>query len=528
MQAGWRALIVNAVSRTEQAADDKESMKHQLESNTAICDHYRWEVIDVIDIPGYSRNFLTLRELVEAASADGEHGPARLEAHILARDFDVMVVRITNRFNREQSLNAEIITRVVRMGGRIYSQADGLIDESNYRAIIAITGFRDAGEIDELKRRRWIGLLARAAKGLPVGGHVPDSHRIVYNTATGEAERIELREEFFPIWRDLVTVLLEGVGYNQIEQEMFRRFRHGKDGEPYAPGKFSKLLFKPYFWGNNVIRKRSVVSSYVEGLWAFDSSETPPSGVYVFYGTHEPVYKGETARRVQAELRRRTGTQNGAGARFGISMFTNLVLCDDCHAYFGYQRKRVKGEIVYTYLRCYRENYEDYSKRVFCRNRRHIREEVIKTWLDKRLRQWLEVGGVSFEIPDESSQALKHVENLRRAIARLQTRLDRLIEETLEADADLRLDYRKRIRTTKDDLLRAREHLQAEESQLQQHAAQHDIQQGVLNNISAQGVDEFWAQSPIVINQQLHALLGHVRLVVRDARIVGYIDARLR
>lgn len=105
-----RALVLCSVSTVAQAKDDKVSMQQQEADGLAVCAREGWDVADVIRIPGYSRSFYTLAELVDAATADGELGPAKLQAHINARDFDVLVARSTNRFGREQSINAAGLT----------------------------------------------------------------------------------------------------------------------------------------------------------------------------------------------------------------------------------------------------------------------------------------------------------------------------------------------------------------------------------------------------------------------------------
>lgn len=54
------------------------------------------------------------------------------------------------------------VEKTVGRGARIYSLADGMIDENNFRMWIAMGGYRAAGEIDSLIKMRKIGFDARA------------------------------------------------------------------------------------------------------------------------------------------------------------------------------------------------------------------------------------------------------------------------------------------------------------------------------------------------------------------------------
>jgi hypothetical protein len=521
-----RAIIICAVSTEEQAEDDKESMEQQERDGLAFCESEGYDVVDIIRIPGYSRSFFTLQELVEAASADGEYGPAKLQAHIYRCDFDLMWCRITNRFNREQSLNAEIIGRIVRKcGAQIHSDRDGRIHLGNYRGLTAITGYRDATEVDELVRRRAEGIVGTAKRGLPVNGTPPMSHRYVINPKTGDKERVVLREEYTALWNDLARLLLEGIPYRHLEDELYLRWGYtDQQGQPYFHSRFFRLLNSPMFWGNNVIRRKGKARSKEYGIWAFDPSVPAPNGVEMYWNTHDPVYTGELAEQVKAEMRRRTQILNGTQTRFGTNRFAGLLFCDDCHSVMSYERIKNHGK-AYVYLAC-RSVRDGKYRRTPCDNRRAMREERVQEWIDKRLRQWVDAELVTFEDTPQKPKPDDTLK-LRAAVDKLQIKLNRFIAELIEADDDLKGDFRLQIRAVKDELTRAQAQLENAQQRQQEREVAQQSQHLTLMLIKQMGLSAFWQQPPLAVNQQLKALFGTMRLAVDDRTILGFV-ARTR
>jgi hypothetical protein len=502
-------------------------MEQQERDALAFADQRGWDVIDVIRIPGYSRSFYTLAELVEAASRDGEYGPARLQAHIFDRDFDVLWSRSTNRFGREQSINAEVIGKIVReCNAVIYSQRDGFIDAKNYRAFIAITGFRDASEIDELVHKRNIGIDNLARRGMPVSGNPPVSHRVIRSPQTGKAIRLEVKAELLPMWRDVANLLFEGVSYDRLEYELYTRWGYSDEGgEPYKHLRIYRTLMNPVFWGNNVIRRQNKGSRYVYGVWAFDSTVPAPAQVELFWNTHEPVYKGQLMEEVQAELHRRTTLRNGSESRGGTRRFSGIVICDDCEYRFVYHATRTTKQMHY-YLRCNnRMRLTPAFGRRDCANEGYLKEPQVQKWLHKRLTEWLTSGQVEFRMKPSTSSGAE-IAGLREARARLERRYNGLMIELADADPDMRPDFRRQARIAKDELSRVVQQLEELEAKTQREERQTQGQRSVIDEIRTIGLERFWSQDDITINRLLKRLLGGVKLVARDSKIIGFYDAQ--
>lgn len=516
-----RVLIVAAVSSKQQAREDKVSLPQQEADGLAHAEGEGWEVVEVIRIPGFSRRFYTLAELVEHASARGVQGPARLHQHMQDKDFDVLWVRSTNRFGREQSINAEVINRVIQeCQARIYSQLDGWIDKANRRAMAAITGYRDSSEIDELLKKRADAIVAQAKRGIPVSTRVPFSHRIVRNPDNGRAIRVDVREELRPLFNDLATLLLEGVSYNNLAAQLFLRFGHTTpDGKPYFPQRIARLPWNPIFWGNNAIRwQHNHQQRYERGLYMLENTTPAPEAVSVFYGVCTPVYTGALAEQVKAELRRRT-------ERFGVpkqhtGRFTALVICDGCGNRMTYMRLPRSNGVVYTYLVCPIHGRKTLGYPP-CPQPGHIPEHKLLAWLETHLNDWLHSGRVDL-LPSPKPESHEQARQLEDAKTRLQRRLETLIAELSDVEADLKEDFRRQIRHVKDELLRCEAQLNSLRRRERQAASAHAQQQSALHEVTAKTLERFWQQEPLPINQLLRRLLAGAKIVVQKHDAIGF------
>lgn len=518
--------MLSSVSTPEQAK--KISLEMQEKEGFAYCEEHGILVTDVIRIPGYSRRFFTLRELSESAMHKNHDGPARLEQHLLARDFDVLIVRSTNRFAREQAINAEIISKVVKWcKGRIIPYWDGVpIDKSNFRMMIAMTGLKDSVEVDELVKKRQVGIVPLAQRGVPSSGRYPLSHYGLRDPGSGNLLRTEVRRDLLPMWRDLARLVLDNVPYDYLEDEMFTRFGYGQNGKPYRPSVFQRLIRNPVFWGHQAIRWRGRAASHRSiGAWCFDPSVPPPEGVDMFYNTHEPAISGPLADQLKAELRRRTEVFNGVAQKSGVKMFTGLVICGLCRWRMVYQTQTNAQRRHYTYLRCNKSQRQREGADIDrCENRLTIPEQHIQEWLTPHLKQWIETDLVSFEQPRNDDMREEDAARLRLTVATLDRRVKGLVRELADSDDDLKTEFRQQLRSAKDELNRVTAQLEELERASYRQQQTVDSQHQTLADIQRLTLEGFWKQDSLSINQQLNRLLGPIRLVGLERQIVGFVD----
>lgn len=127
-----RAIIVAAVSTTAQAAEDKGSLEDQLSRCREACAVRGWHVAAEVVIPGHSRNYDWLHEIMAECP---EY--AALIRHITERTADLLVVRDYDRLWRTDALRAQVTALCRQHRVQVYSvnQPQELVDPERLRDV---------------------------------------------------------------------------------------------------------------------------------------------------------------------------------------------------------------------------------------------------------------------------------------------------------------------------------------------------------------------------------------------------------
>src|SRR5688572_18805817 len=102
-----RAIKLTAVSSPGQAGPDEASLPAQSRVLDALAESRGVEIIDHIEIPGFSRDFYNWPEFSAAAKLKGIDAGERMQAHWDAKDFDEVLVYDGTRFARKESIFIE-------------------------------------------------------------------------------------------------------------------------------------------------------------------------------------------------------------------------------------------------------------------------------------------------------------------------------------------------------------------------------------------------------------------------------------
>lgn len=512
-----RVILLEAVSTGEQAEADEESLPDQDTRLRALAQKHNWRIVDVILIPGHSRVYYNYREFSEAALEEGIPGPMRMFEHWAQKDFDVFACTSGDRFGREQSIFAEVVGRTIDAGAVVYTLRDGEINAGNKRMFISMGGYAAASEIDELKRRRKSGMLKRVKKGLPTGsGGLIVSHTVIqvgkdeYKTIVNEKAR--------RLFADLAELILAGVSWRQISVTLAARGHCRPDGRPWSPGTLAKWLMHPTLWGNGAQYFSDIDHhTTARGFWVFDETEAAPEHVIIYYHTHEPMYSGELAERIQAELRRRYGL-NGKAHPAYRGKFAGLVLCDSCHYAAAYKRAP-----YYTFVYCISNVNPDIQSG--CTDRKRVNEKKLVRFADAMLRELLETTDwTSLYATPASDDTADRLAALEAEIADTRARVTQLIVKQSTMPAVLADSYDTQIRALGETL----EALQHESVRLRKallEAAPRPAQTRTLGDIKALGMEAFWGQDDREINQWLSRLMGNLRFVIRGGEVIGVTSA---
>jgi len=524
-----RCIIWCAVSSHAQNEPEKISLPDQEADAIALAKGNGWQIVDVMKVPGHSRRYVDFHELAADAAKKDVDAFNRLYQHWQSEDFDVMIVRDGDRFARTQALHAYVVERTINIKARIYSLQDGWIDESNYRLWIAMGGYKAAGDIDRLVKARDRSMTARAQRGLPTSSRIPMSHKLIRDAKTGKAICLEVNEDKRRLWNDLAELILAGVAWYDIEDELFERYGHVNDAnERYYPGFLYRLVMKPLFWGHiarfhaNPRSKNGLKS----GAWLYDETVAMPEGALIFRNTHEAVWKGDTAERVKAEIRRRSETMRGCSTPERTHRFSGLGVCAECGSFWS---THVKNSKKYRGVLC-PASKSNAKSRPECHNTRILNEKHLVALMNGYLQQMIERNSTDIfdAVQPSEMNHLARVQELQAEIAKLELEARSLIREQARSGSELQAIYHEelvQINVRLKNMKVTRDALQSKAVETERATT---VQQTALYEVAQMSLEAFWKQESRYINQVLHRLMGKKRFLLLDGTIIGVAEINRR
>ncbi len=519
-----RAVIWCAVSTKEQTADDKHSLPEQEADAKALCDREGWRIVDVLIVPGHSRRYVDFHELAAHARREGIPAFDKMWDYWQGCAFDVLIVRDGDRFARTQALHALFVEMTIDSGARVYSLADGFVDANNYRMWISMNGYHSASHVDGLVKARAKGMRARMDRGLNGGSTIPMCYRVARDER-GKATRLEFRPEYRRLMDDAAQLLLDGVGWKAFSLELYRRYGHvnSKTGKPYHDNTFYRLFHNPLAWGVTAMR---FAGNY--GLWAFDDKAPLPEGVILNRKPEPaipPVWEGETAELVKAELHRRAALIHGRATANSEYALTGLLMCATCQRRMASDSKKMwKSEERYLYWRCSSHTYRHYRLGAVCDNRKLIRDDTAQEQIAAFLSRYLAQNAPDLtpflQGESESYRQQTRAEQLRGEIAALRLQIDRLITSQSQAPNNIYEQYTRQIEQASGKLALLEGDLQRTEAVLEPPIVTMGREMA-YTDLSQRGLQAFWGQAPREINQAMHRIMGKHRFAVQDGEIIG-------
>lgn len=515
-----RAIIWCAVSSRAQAADDKTSLLQQEASARELCQREGWQIVDVLRVPGHTRSYVDYYEMAEDAARTGIPAFYQLRDHWRAKDFDVLICRDGDRFAREQAPVALLIGKVIEAGARIYSMdSGGWIDAENHRIQTIVIGYKASTEIDQLRKKQGASKDARARLGLPTNGRSSFAHKVVRNDF-GKALNMVLDESRRQLFEDVATLVLEGVSWVHIEKQLYERFGHidPRTGKPFTRYFFYHLLHNPFTWGHGArhFKGEFTANKQKTAHWAYDDSVPVPPGVLIERNVVPPVFTGERASALVAELRRRRALMGG-GRPNRAHKFTGLLLCGHC----GFYMVNSGGRRGIHWYRC-RSRYTART-RPGCQVGRTIREAVVVEWLDNKFREMAACQQPDLLARQADMVPASTIDNVRAELAEVERVIAGLIRRQATAPEDVADLYSEQIRAgaSRRGIVRARL------AELEQQVSDQDTSDaaGGFEEYLAMGSANFWKQDDATINRILHRIMGRRRLVVLDGDIEHTADA---
>lgn len=518
---GWLA-----VSSEPQASEEKDSLPAQERSFQAFAESQRAHVVETLIVPGFSRRYKSWELFAhEALARESITAGVRMLEHWQRQTFDVVWLRDASRFGRSQSLVSRFVEETIDSGALIYSERDGWVDEKNYRMFISMAGYSAAMEIDKLVAGRKLGIAKRMQRGLSITSRIPMSHRRVRDETTGREIRLELDDSKALLWQRVAELLLEGVSYGKLEEELYQRYGevNPTTGRKYYPNQIYHVLMKPIFWGHLALHHHSpdVPNGYRYGAWIYDENAPLPEGVTIERGKVPAVYTGELAEKIKAEIRRRSQTIQGSAKPRYTHRFSGLCVCAGCGRFMA---THVDSKSSYRGLVC--AGTKGVAKRLIfgpCNNYKICNEKKLVRWFTAAIERMLAAGDVNILAYDDApvEDTPMQLEAVTREIAALNTQIRTLIREQSLAPEAAQTFYREEVARL-NDLLGIKEELRRrlEHQQVEKQQTMH-IQTQALNDIAAMSLEIFWQQESRVINQILHRLMGKYRLIIDEGEVAA-------
>lgn len=495
-----RAILWVSVSSEAQAASDRASLEEQERALAQTAREFNWDVIDTIRVPGFSRSFWTYAEFCAAAEGIEITDPARMWNYWRRRSFDILAAVTFSRFAREQSIMAEVIGRTIDAGARVYAVQGGWIDANNRRPMAAMAGLSSATEVDELRRRHKFGMIGRVKRGLPTRTGLT---HVIVRDERGRPVAAEVNEANRRLFDDLFDLVVhERIPYNQLEAAMAERGHCDVDGRPYKHGRFWRLLHAPLTYGHTHYGAGRA-GWPAGGPWAYGVGE-PPEGATINWNAAPPVYTGEQAERLLAELRRRPLMRGSARPR-ETRAFTAVFRCAVCGRVMTVTHPRRSDSSI----RCKGKH----KIPAYCTAINAIHSRDARAFFDVIVDRFVASNGELLTAPAPAPDRGRELAQIAAEIDALLVELDGLITVQGRAHPSTRDRYQARI----DALGQRLEPLQARRGQIaasvEATAAQHERRISAARALAAVR-ENIWERPEAEINQLLLWMLGDLRVYV--------------
>lgn len=505
-----RVIIWCAVSSDEQAQADKNSLPTQLKQGRERALKEDWQIIDELIVDGHSRHYIDIHDLAFDARQKGIRAVDKLISHLKTCDFDVLWCWSSDRLGRSQTIISYIVESVIRGGLAIHSETDGgYMDVDRLRMWNMVSGYQTSHAIDNFIEKRKFGMDKRVEKGLPP--NAPITPYLLIRDSMGKSIGLELNPKYKQEWRDLADLILAAVPLSRLPDEMLK-LGYSDKGKRHPTGHYSDLLQNPFFWGHSARR----FTNKPRGAWIRELGHVIPDGVLIYYDQFEPVYTGELAEQIKAELTRRE-ISFGKARHKAPAKYSGIFLCVECGSSMVYT---VKGN--FRALRCSGAYSAKYRPRSNCSNRKFLTLQVADDYIAKFLDSFRQTRGrilIEPSIQNHTSQ----LEQIESELNHLQSQIDILIDRQANSDnASVASRYDNAIDDLGNRLNRAIDKHNQLLAQDRDNIRKLESVKSALHELDSLGQDAFMNRPEYQVNQSLHRLLDNHRFVVQNGQVVGY------
>jgi DNA invertase Pin-like site-specific DNA recombinase len=520
-----RAIIWCAVSTVSQAEPEHYSLDAQERDGRALAETMGWRVTDVMRVPGHSRARRNLDALAIEAADKGIHAFQQLLDHLTTCDFDVLICRDANRFARKSSMLHQIVEMVYEdCGAYVHSLADGEVTAQSWPMWAAMKGYQSAAEWRWIRDAYQQGSEKLAERGLGPGPKPPLTHRRIRDPKSGKQIAHELDPRMVQVMHDAAELLFDGVAWMALGDELYKRYGHTDDsGRPWLHATLYNLFLNPMTYGDKAFR-HTVNGQYgKDRMYILDDRVDVPDKVKYARGVVPPVFEGELADRVKAEVIRRT-TLKGKSDPSKTFRYSGLCRCGHCGGTMNAYRSNSKtGPIG---LRCMWQsgNREWRKKNAHMTGdkcpQKHVHLKYLNPIFQKIVAQL--ATGVEFAAMETRSAEAKQA-SADQELEQIRAQIMRLNEEQSLAPAAAQPIYREKIAM----LATKAEQIEVGATRLRSELRIVERRTAYQREIAARFKKDqaaFWNREDTAINQDLRGLLDGRRVILKDFEFEGLTD----
>ena len=535
-----RVILLTAVSTPEQAKSKRESLKAQLRDLKSHFSGDDYQIVDIIEIPGHSRNYYTFAEFVrdmrrKAAKyrAKGQHekakryeGAQQMFNHWKARDFDVLGIWSGSRIGRQLSILSEVVRRtVIGAGAKIYDLEKGEVNKQNYLMYSAFTGLASESEVSNLREKHRMGTRARVQRGGSYAGTTLWSHKEVPHPNNKSWTLLQVDRRHQRIFDAIYELLVHrGVSYIRLPAALFSEYGivNPDTSKRFVSSTLDYWLYNPVVWGNTTkgARKSYTTLAYLDERYADNKN----ADIEVFYNVIESVYQGEQREQLLTELERRQSQRGRTGIY--THALSGTCVCETCGHVMIYHlsQPNAKG-YRYRALRCSRAGKK--STYTPCPQPQQLSEWKLQTQISAILRDAYLAGdpNVLLKSTDDAQDNAAALAAIDSEIEQVRSQMKRAITMALgdtgssefeREYADMLQEQRKALSERFDALIAQRRGVLKKETGVK--ATRRRMR--ALEEI-AQNIDVLWTQDEKITNQWLRTFLGEYGFSVQGGQIVG-------
>lgn len=374
------AVVWAAVSSRPQL--ERDSLEQQIADGLALCERNGWPTLEVLTVPGESRDYIDLADAI--AGLDDRLRPGEVNAYrrlvelLERRAVTALVCRDRSRIGRTDALVAGIEERCRRAGAVVWSMA--MPPSGSEAGDLYVSAVERAGaqrEMVEIQRRQRYGMDGRVKRGYLAGVRVPFGYRAEFELVGRKMMRLAVVDAIeAAAFREIVQATLDRA---EPEQRLIERLQRQFPDRRWPASALYGLLRSPFYLGLVLRRRRRNVGETTslhvfraDGPSIMDDDHWPevedilraraerPATVntdgrggqrvhVLAVGQHEPILDISTWLPLQRLMEERAGTRRPPSRR---SLWAGMARCGLCGSFMHFMHKVYQGQYEYSYYRC--------------------------------------------------------------------------------------------------------------------------------------------------------------------------------